>query len=1467
MAQIVDPNGTVVGAGFLITPDLVATCAHVVVAADAAPGGHVQVRMLRPGHDDGLLPARASVEVDGWRDSSAEDVALLRLERPVTDVPTATLGAAAACRGRSVAAFGFPAQGQPNGQHARATGGDLVPTGTAAGTLLQLHDANDLTVGFSGGPVFDEASGVVVGMLTEIIGADQHLRGTAVAFATRAEVLREVVASLAPGLAHDAPCPYRGLQPFTEEHVRWFHGRDDAIERVIDALRRSRLVVLLGPSGAGKSSLVRAGVLPAVRAGGIAGGAQWIQVVARPGRDLRSELRQAGLPAAAGEQSLAAAVSARLSGRESTQASEAGAMATTAAGLLLVVDQFEELLVQAPAEDRVGASPTGVHGDLLAALDAVPALRLVLIVRDDFYPQLAAQAPALLRRATSGLVNVPATLNRRQLRDIIVRPAEQAGLHVPDALVEQIITDVLAVDPMGPSDHAPVTVLPLVELALEQLWHRRVAGALTSTAYREIGGVTGGMTTWCETVLHGLADAQRRAVRGVLIALVRPADPDFAVPAVRRSVPVEALEELVPDANNVLQALVAARIVTTRTALPTETQPHPGPVAELVHEALIRDWPALREWVATDRLFQDWLDRADQHARRWSRGRSADDLLRGSTLEEGLTWWEQRPLPGPVTELLAASRTARRRSARRVQAVIAALVGLLAVAVVVGSLALWQRQVAVTAQQAAESRQLAAESASLAESQPDLSALLAAEAFEHAATAEAATSLVVAANRGLLRTLRGHSDTVWCLAYRPDGRTLVTGSWDGTARLWDVATGTLLTTYTGHNDRITAVAVAADGRWVATSSDDGTTRLWSAATGETIAIVGAPPSDAAVPHRVNHVTFSPSGDLIATTGDDRAIRLWRVPDGRPAGALTGHLTSTNLVVFSPDGATLMSTSNGSPVYLWDVAGARSIGSLNGHTARVRTAAFGPDGETAVTGSDDGTARLWNLRTGAVIATLVGHGAPVITAAISPNGSLLATGGDDGTARLWNVRTGTAVATLTGHRAPVNTLAFSPDSAVLATGSRDHTVRLWTSSGGRPVAALAGHHGDVTALAFGPDGSTLASAGADHTVRLWTPTAGRPTRTFVGHTGVVSTAAYGTDGRVAVSAGADRTARIWDLTSGRPGPVLTGHTDAVGVVAISPDSRTVATAGSDGTTRLWDVNSGRAGPVLTGHHGAVTGVTFTADGRSVLTAGADGTARLWEATSGRPGPVLAGHTDRIRSLALSPDGRAAVTAGSDGLTRLWRVPGGDLMLTLSGPDGEVTSTAFSPDGRMIATAYLTGAVHVWSIHDGRIILTLHDPSGRGAAPSAVTFSPDSRFLASAGSDGSARLWSLPAGHAAATLTGHTAPLSSAVFSPDGQILATGSADGTVRLWDLETYAEIARFDGASDPNRTVAFSPDSRHVFAAYTSTKLALWPVPVRGLQALAGLCTAVGRQLSREERTLHVPTRRGRAAACRREG
>lgn len=541
------------------------------------------------------------------------------------------------------------------------------------------------------------------------------------------------------------------------------------------------------------------------------------------------------------------------------------------------------------------------------------------------------------------------------------------------------------------------------------------------------------------------------------------------------------------------------------------------------------------------------------------------------------------------------------------------------------------------------------------------------------------SAVVLAENSGRLWNLASNTQTallqhkggVESAAFSPDGKQVVTGSLDGTAQIWDAATGAAVHGPLAHTDQVFVVQFSPDGRYVATASKDRTARIWEVATGKAVGgslAHGLP---------VNHVAFSPNGRWVATSSEDRTVRIWDTATGRPALEPIKLDGIARLAAFSRDGSSLAIANSANSAQIWTVTSGRPVSVPVTHEQYVNWAAFTKDGHLFATASDDRTARIWDTGTGKPAVPALKHSSRVTHLEFSPDGKWLATGSEDRSARIWEVASGKQVGAQMDHQSWVNMVAFSPDGKYLATGSEDRTARIWDAATGKPVTEPLKHESYVKAISFSPDGKLVLTASYDKTAKVWQVPSGQALHPGFKHDREVRHAAFSRDGKYVATASDDRTARVWETLTGKPVTDPLRHDGVVNWVDFSPADDVgnilLISASDDKTVRVWDALTGKTKAQPLTHSDQVKSAVFSPDGRIVVTAPRAKAARVWESASWKQVTQPLQHDGLIRSAVFSPNGSFVATTSDDKTARVWMLslPGtapewlGDLAETVGG----------------------------------------------------------------------------------------------------------------------------------------------------------------------------------------------------------
>ncbi len=1288
--------------------------------------------------------------------------------------------------------------------------------------------------------------------------------------------------------------PFKGLQSFDVHDAGLFFGREALAARLVERLHDERFLAVVGASGSGKSSLVRAGVIPALRqreplADDIEPperSERWPVHVLTP---TAHPLEALALSLTRDVESVQAAVlmddlrsdhrSLHLFAQRYLIASNKKEQRDR---VLLVIDQFEELFTECrdPGERRA------FIGNLLtAAAHPVGVVAVLITLRADFY-HLCAQFDAL-REALEQHQAYIGPMTEMELRRAIELPAQENGWAFEPALVDLLLRDV------GDEPGA----LPLLSHALLETWSRRRGRVLTLSGYAEAGTIHGAIAKSAEAVYGGLDEDQRSIARAILLRLTELGD---GTQDTRRRA---LLVELAPRPEDeeavkaVLHTLVEARLVTAER----ET-------VQVAHEALIREWPTLRGWLETDREGLRVHRHLTEAAREWERlKRDPGELYRGARLAQASEWAEGHDdalNPLERAFLAASEELARRVEAERelarqreLEAAHQLAEERARAASRLRRRALWFALAAVVAVLAAaaagwfglDARNTSNENAALAEQNAAVAATAQTlQAAEEAQRVEAEAARTEAeqqreeaerqARRALANQLAAQApsyldeqmDLAMLLAVQSYNTLDIPQTRGSILEVLDYRAG-LLRIMHGHDATLHSVTFSPDNTILISADVRGTVILWDTETGEIIDYLIYQPFEMGDAFNLNRdvhpMALSPDGRVLALGDyDNPTLLLLDIPAREPIGPpLSAHSAGLRSIAFSPDGAMLATGSRDGTLILWDTETWEPIHStpFDIFEVGVSALAFSPDGDTLVAAgclarsADFPThdciqaeAMQWDVA--ALIEQSsdqppVGHpvASPpgmVTSAAFSPDGRALAFSGcrevqPNGSCPnpeilLWDMEAGQVTGRLLPERDdPCSDVAFHPEGTLLASACGEFgVIDLWDTATLAHLVSTPGSGNSIYSLAFSRDGTMLASSGS-------------------------------TDGLV----------YLWDLRSlaaadiapregGGVSSLLADFPAVVWGLDFSPDGKMLGMSVLNGTIQIWNVETGqRIGEPLIGHtHPWPLSVRFSPDGTILASVGFDASVRLWDVASGEQiGEPLLGHTEKTNFIVFSLDGAVLFSASHDGTIRRWDVATGQpIGEPLTGHTGEITGVDLSNDGTTLATPSSDGTARLWDAMTGEPIGEPFTGHSRGAA--GIDFSPDGSVLAVGSFGGIILLWDVETHQ----LMGE--PLDAGgwriwdlSFSPDGQVLAAACEDGMLRLWDVATGLPIGPpLNSQYAATFGVDFRPDGSILATCGKGVGIAgtvrFWDMDPEAWKARA--CAIAGRNLTQAEWVRYLP-------------
>ena len=1215
---------------------------------------------------------------------------------------------------------------------------ELIPAdvlAATAGNPLRVHRAVNDWVGSDAihrvGVLAEQASTDRRGLKA----VESDLTGTVIDLQLVRERARLFGVTTARTMSDPQGEPYRGLTSFDVEDAAEFYGRERLVAEMVTRLAGGGLLGVVGPSGSGKSSVVRAGLVPALRSGVLPGSEDWTVVLLRPGEHPMRALDRAVLSTFprelivslrdAGELLLAAAARMPLGRR-----------------VVVVIDQFEEVFTLCAGQTERSQF---IESLLNAVTNPSVDICVVLTVRADFYGRCA-EVPLLADLLSESHVLV-AAMAREEYRRAVVNPAMRLGVSVDPALVDALVED--AMDEPG--------ALPLVSTTMLELWDARAGGPLTFAGYVESGGVRGAVARLAERVYGEFSENQQALVRSIVVRLAGPGEGDSVV---RRSVPLADFD-LAADEQlaAVLDALAARRLLTVSDG-----------AVEVAHEALLREWPRARDWLQEDRdglRLRAHLELASQE---WEQaGRDPAELYRGARLAAASDWASQhsRELNDVERDFVADSQAEarrelnrQRRTNRRLRVLLAGALILVVLASTAGVVALGQRRSARRSAAVALARELGAEAVSTP--RIDEALLLARQAVllnpsTQTESTLLSTELRAPALEGSFILPAGSRSEYPNLS--ADGRILAVydAGGSGVERFYDAATRRPILHEVATEQIPPPLWV---GRYFLTPQTlKGSNLTWSVLDSrhnltQVSTLVTSPRHNSAPYGAQGHAFAGRDGrtlyylwNELTQGGADSSSYLDRF-DVRTGESQEVRLPAIGSVDGAQTGPRQLTVLTDDAVVTVDSASLRVERRLPHDFAQNTLGIVSPDGSSAVYRANDlSTVTLINLKTGALTASASNSSAAIEWVAFAPDDRRVVVTADDGVSVVYSVPTLHPLQRFAGSNVDVFGAAISRDGSTLFTPSVDGAVFEWDLSGsetfGKPFTIPVSDTSSALPwesppLAVDPNVSRFAAGDLAGPVRVFSSTTGAQLATLGADTttavawsaaGPIATASIGTVHLWQAAGTKFSSVRAFPLSPGTPyGASFTPRGDLLAVTTTIP--QTVSNPNYDGWLDVFDLSANRrlyAAPLYDGGNA----VAFSPDGR-LLAVGTDYATLVFNPSTGKE---LQAISERATAAAFQDD-NDLLTGNSEGLVQRWDPATGRQLGRAVQADSQAVSSITIAPGRF-AVSGDSGGVNVWDDNTLQQIGT--DLPGGSGYTGHAEYTADRQSIVVVYTDGSANVW--------------------------------------------------------------------------------------------------------------------------------
>ena len=1311
---------------------------------------------------------------------------------------------------------------------------------------LSINNEDSIEKGYSGSAVIDGETGLVIAIAT-----DRNSNGQQ-AFATPAKYLKEIWQAMPEGLfvSNKSTNPYKGLHSFAYEDRHNYYGREKESKTIAGQLPKRKLFTLLGASGSGKSSLIFAGVIPQIESDEVK--ILSLRPQSHPFKSLATVFIPTLYPDKLDQIEQSDKLTAKLASNDIklNNLVQTFLQETKAKHLYLILDQFEELFTLSK-EQKVR---NHFLDQLLTLINSELKVTILLSMRADFLSHLSYYEP--FNQAYNEHPNtILSLLSKEKLEKVIEQPALSQGVKFQDGLVERIIDEI----------ENEAGQLPLLEFALDQLWTNKKGRVITHEVLDEMKSISHSISHYADKIYNETDD--KESIKKVLIKLVNPGS---GTEDTRR---IASLDEFSQTDRETIVKLANERLIVTQDQN-----------IDIVHEALIREWGQLQEWIEEYREFLEWEKRLRDDRKVYEEnGSKKEDLLKDSRLlkaEEFVKSHEAYIAPDDKVFVVESSKVDKKRKRRDKFLIGSAFLVLLSVIVVITYLLNLSNSKTQEAEKAQKNTQQLLYKTTVQQGKiyrdhlndPLKSKLIFADGIVKSINGTEYKNSQILYNSSFktnihLASIREHNGLVHGILFSKDEQRILSWSYDGSLKLWSKERIEPLQIFK-HEDWVKGAIFSKDEKRILSWSQDGTVKLWDINSEKPLQIFK---------HEswVQGAIFSKDEQKILSWSVDSSVKLWDINSEEVLETFK-HESLVHGAIFSKNEKRILSWGGSGIVKVWDIKSQEILQSFkheDKYDEVVNGAIFSKDEQKILSWSYE-TVKLWDTKSQEALQGFK-HDDRVMGACFTKDEKKILSWGDDGIVKLWGTNSDEALQTFT-HESWVKGAIFSKDEQKILSWGGNGIVKLWDINSQETLQTFK-HENRVIGAIFSKDEQRILSWGSNGIVKLWDIKNQKILQTFK-HQNRVLGAIFSKDEQSIISWSYDGGVKFWDIKSqetlqtfkheswvqgaifskdeqkilywsGDSIVKLSGtkneqvlktfkHEDKVWGAIFSQDEQKILSWSEDGRVKLWDIKSQEILQIFK-HESSVLGSSFSKDENRILSWSYDGIVKIWDIKSKEASQTFK-HESWVQGAIFSKNEQRILSWSGYGTVKLWDTNSEEALETFK-HESWVNGALFSKDEQKILSWSDEGTVKIYDLQSQEVLqIFKHIESVNGAI-----FSKDEQKILSWSSDGTLKLWDTKSQEALQSFE-HKGSVWGASFSKDEQKILSWSRDGTVKLWDTQSKEALQTFNH-KDKVLGASFSKDEQKILS---------WSKD--GMVKLNKLYDEIDRKLQKEDYVLRVEVETG---------